>query len=140
LTLARGRIAWSASVHDERDHDGGHAGGGGGLDAELGVFKDEAVFWGDAEALGCEQEAVGRGLGVDVVSGGDDGVEFIEQANGCERADDRIPAAAGGDGEGDAAVLGGDVLDDFRNGFEAGKLGEVESLLAHGEGVDRHGE
>jgi len=71
-----------------------------------------------------------------VVPGADDGVEFVEQTNGGERADDRISAAAGGDGEGDEAVLRVDVLDYFGDDFEAGKLREVERFLAGGEGLD----
>jgi hypothetical protein len=128
----------SVSVHDEGDHDGGHSGGGCGLDAEEGVFKDEAVVGRNAEILGGEEKAIGGGLGVLIVSGGDDGVEFVEQADCGEGTDDRISAAAGGDGEGDAAVLRGDVLYDFRNDFEAGKLREVEGFLARGEGFDGH--
>ena len=30
------------------DADGGHAGGGGGLDADVGVFEDEAMLGVDA--------------------------------------------------------------------------------------------
>ena len=62
------------------DPDGGHAGGGGGLDADVGVLEDEAGGWFDAEALGGEEEGVGGGLGVGVVAGADEGVEEVEDA------------------------------------------------------------
>src|ERR1035438_9258862 len=42
----------SASFERGCDFDGGHTGGGCGLDTHFGVFEDEAVFGGDAEAGG----------------------------------------------------------------------------------------
>jgi hypothetical protein len=60
---------FSGPVHDERDHDPCHSGGGGCLDAEHGVFEDETVFRGDSELFSCEQKAIGCGLGVLVIAG-----------------------------------------------------------------------
>jgi len=53
------------------------------------VFGDRtvgllALAFRHTEALGREQEAVGCRLGVDIVAGGNDGVEFVEQADGGE--------------------------------------------------------
>ena len=59
------------------DFDRGHAGGGGGVDAHLRVFEDEAVGGGDAEAFGGEEERLGVGLGVGVVAGADESFKAV---------------------------------------------------------------
>jgi len=87
------------------DQDPLHAGGFGGLDADLGVFEDEAFFRGDAEAAGGFEEGVGRGLAVDVILGADDCVEFIGDAQGVEGLEDYAAVSAGSDGHGAGAVV-----------------------------------
>ena len=44
------------------DFDGGHSGGGCRLNAQIGVFKDEAICWRDAEPRGGNEKGVGAGL------------------------------------------------------------------------------
>ena len=95
------------------DFDGGHSGGGCGGDAHVSVFKDEAIFWSDAEKLGAQEVCIGGGFAVDVVFSADDGFEFIHEAESGERIGDRVAAAAGDDGEGDSAVFGLDDFDDL---------------------------
>ncbi len=120
--------------------DGGHAGGGGGLDADVGVFEDEAVLGVDAQTLGGEEEGVGGGLGVSIVAGTDKGVEEIEDAEGFEGADDGFASAAGDDGEGDFAVLEVDLFEDLGDGLELMDEVVVEGLFAVGEFGDGDGE
>ena len=122
------------------DPDGGHAGGGGGLDADVGVLEDEAVFGVDAEALGGEEEGVGGGLGVGVVAGTDEGVEEVEDAEGFQRSDDGLAGAAGDYGEGDVAVLEVDLFEDFGDGLKLVDEVVVEALFAVGELFDGDGE
>src|ERR1039458_6043962 len=98
---------FETSFKGRRDLDGGHSGCGCRLDAHVGVFEDEAVLWGDAEAGGGDEIGVGSGLAVLVVFRADDGFELVHEAKGGERVGDRVAAAAGDDGEGDAAGLGG---------------------------------
>jgi len=122
------------------DPDGGHAGGGGSLDADVGVLEDEAIFRVDAEALGGEEEGVGCWLGVGVVAGADQGVEEVEDAEGFERADDGLAGAAGDDGEGDVAVLEVDLFEDLGDGAELIDEAIVEAFFAMGELGDGDGE
>jgi hypothetical protein len=122
------------------DADGGHAGGGGGLDADVGVFEDEAVLGVDAQALGGEEEGVGSGLGMSIVAGTDKGVEEVKDAEGFERADDGFAGAAGDDGEGDFSVLEVDLFEDFGDGFELVDEVVVEGLFAVSEFGDGDGE
>src|ERR1019366_10325779 len=91
--------SFEASFKGRKDLDGGHSGSGCGLDAHVGVFENEAVLWGNAEAGGGDEIGVGSGLAVLVVFRADDGFEFIHEAKGGERVGDGVAAAAGGDGE-----------------------------------------
>ena len=144
MTLEFGRavflatIKFRAAFEGRGDADRGHAGGGGGLDAEISVFKDETVSRRDAEALGGGEEGVGRGLAARVIFRADDEVELVEKADGSERVDDRFTAAAGDDCEGNAAVHGVDVFEDFYYGLELRKKFIVEILLAFDDGLDGH--
>src|SRR5579863_1553985 len=88
--------------------DRGHSGGGCGLDAHLGVFKDEAVFGRYAEARRGGEERVGSGFGSRVVLGADKQREAVEQADRSERLDDRFAGAAGNHCKRDLAMLGHD--------------------------------
>src|SRR6185312_14656346 len=118
------------------DFDGGHSGGGGGLDAHVGVFEDEAFFGGDAEAFGGEKEGFGMRLAALVVSGADEGLKFVEEAEGFERGYDGFASAAGDDGEGDGSVAGFDDLEDFGDGGEAVEVLVVEAFLADRGGIN----
>ena len=118
--------------------DGGHAGSGCALNAHISVFEDETIFGSDAEAVRGGEKSVGCGLGTGVVFGADEEIEAVEQADGGERPEDRLAGAAGDDREGDAAMLGVDVLEDFGDGLEAGKVREVEVLFAMGDSFDGH--
>ncbi len=82
---------------DLRHADGGHACGGCGVDAKLGVFEDQARGGLDAEALRGKKEAVRCGLAVSVILGADEGVEFVEEIERGKRSDDGGAAAAGDD-------------------------------------------
>jgi hypothetical protein len=97
--------------------DGGHVGGGGGLDAYFGVFEDEALGGVYVEAVGGEEEGFGAGLAVGVVAGADEGVEEVKDVEGGEGFDDGLVGAAGDDGEGELAVVGVDDFEDFGDGF-----------------------
>ncbi len=99
------------------DADGGHAGSGGGLDADVGVFEDEAVLGVDAEALSGEEEGVRCGLGVSVLAGTDESVEEVEDAKSLEGADDGFASASGDDGERDFTVLEVDLFQDLGDGL-----------------------
>src|SRR5690348_11502525 len=55
------------SFERRRDFDGGHAGGGGCLNADVGVFEDEAVPRIDAQSLCGGEKGIGRGLAARVV-------------------------------------------------------------------------
>jgi hypothetical protein len=121
-----------------RDFDGGHAGGRRCLDAEIGVFKDEAVLRRDAEPVRGEQEGVRRGFGVLVLFRADDGLEAVKQADGGEGLDDRLAGAAGDDGQRQQAVLGVNVLENLRNGLEFGQQLVVKILFADAERTDGH--
>jgi hypothetical protein len=118
--------------------DRGHSCGGCSLDTHLSVFKDEAVSGRDAEAGSGGEERVGRGLGARVVLRADKDGEAVEQMDSGERLDDGLAAAAGDDGERNAALLGIDVLEDFRYRLEVRELVVIEALFAFGDGVDRH--
>lgn len=118
------------------DPDGGHAGGGGGLDADVGVLEDQAVFRVDAETLGGQEEGVGGGLGVGVVAGADQGVEEVEDAEGFQRADDGLAGAAGDYCEGNVAVLEVNLIEDLGDRAELIDEAIVEALLAVGEFLD----
>jgi hypothetical protein len=122
------------------DADGGHAGSGGRLDADVGVLEDEALFGVDAETFGGEEEGIGGGFGVGVVAGTDEGVEEVEDSQSFQRADDRVAAAAGDDGEGDLAVLEVDLFEDLGDGLEVVDEVVVEGLLAVGEFLNGDGE
>jgi hypothetical protein len=122
------------------DFDGGHAGGGGGLDAEVGVFEDEAVLGGDAQALGGEEVGLGVGFGVGVVAGADEGVEEVEEVEGFQGFDDGLVGAAGDDCKGNLSVHSLDVFKDLGDGLELRKEVVVEGLLAVGDLLDGHGE
>jgi hypothetical protein len=108
------------------------------LNAEVGVFEDQAIRGRNAEALSGKKEGIGRRLGVDVFLSANDGLESIEQMDSGERTNDGVAAAAGYYGEGDVALLGFNVLDDFRDGFQLGQEIEVEALLAIADLLDRH--
>ena len=99
------------------DFDGGHSGCGGGLDAHVSVFEDEAGFGWDAETFGGQEEGLGVGFAAGVVAGADEGVKFVEDSEGVEGAGDRVAGASRDDGEGDLAVAVVDVLEDFGDGF-----------------------
>jgi len=120
--------------------DGGHAGRGRCLDADVGVLEDEAVFRIDTEALGGEEEGIGCGFGVGVVSGADQGVEEVKDAEGFEGADDGLAGAAGDNGEGDVAMLEADLFEDLGDGLELVDEVVVEALFAVGELGDGDGE
>ncbi len=122
------------------DPDGGHAGGGGGLDADVGVLEDEAVFWVDAEAFGGEEVGVGGGLRAPIIARADQGVEEGEEAEGFEGFDDGLAGASGDDGEGELAVLEADLFEDLGNGLDLVDALVVEALFAVGELVDGDGE
>jgi len=92
------------------DADGGHAGGGGGLDAYVGVLEDEAAGWVDAQTAGGEEEGFGAGLAVGVVASADEGVKEVEDVEGFEALDDGFARAAGDYGEGEFAVVVVDLL------------------------------
>lgn len=120
------------------DFDGGHSGGGGGLDTHVGVFEDETFFGGDAESIGGEEEGFGMGLAALVISGADEGLEFVEEAEGFEGGDDGFAGAAGDDGEGDGSVGGFDDLKDFGYGGESVEVFVVEAFFSDGGGVNGH--
>ena len=73
-----------------------------------------------------------------VVAGANEGIEAVEQSKGGERGGDGFASAARDDGEGYAAVLIVDVLDDFGDGLELREQFEIQALLADGDGVDGH--
>jgi hypothetical protein len=93
---------------DKSGHkDRGHAGGGRSLDAEIGVFEDQAFFGWHAEPLGREQKCIGGGLAVRVIFRADnrlaaafarfgrlhlksvvEAVEVIEESDGAKQFDD----------------------------------------------------
>ena len=122
------------------DADRGHAGGGGGLDADVGVLEDEAMGGVDAEARGGEEEGIGGGFAALIVAGADEGVEEVEEAESFKGFDDGLAGAAGDDGEGDVAVLEVDLFEDLGDGQELVDEVVVEALLAVGELVDGDGE
>jgi hypothetical protein len=107
------------------------------LDADVGVFEDEALGGVYVEAVGGEEEGFGGGLAVGVVAGADEGVEEVEDVEGFEGFDDGLAGAAGDNGEGELAVVGVDDFEDFGDGFEIVDEGVVEVFLAGGEGFDR---
>src|SRR5271165_5680363 len=115
------------------DFYGDHAGGGGGFDAQIGVFEDKAVGGRYAEAFGSEEEAVGSRLAALVVFSADESIELVEQIDGAEGGGDGVAAAAGDDGKGNAAVLEVDVLDDLGDGLEGGDELVVKGFLAGGD-------
>jgi len=123
-----------------RDADGGHAGGGGRLDADVGVLEDEAVSGVDAEARGGQEVRIGGGLGALIIARADEGVEEGEEAEGFEGFDDGLAGAAGDDGEGDVAVLEADLFEDLGDGLNLVDALVVEALLAVREFVDGDGE
>jgi len=122
------------------DPDGGHAGGGGGLDADVGVLEDEAVLRIYAETLGGQEEGVGGGLGVDVIAGADQGVKEVEDAQSFQRPDDGLAGAAGDYCEGNVAVLEMDLFKDLGDGLELVDEVVVEALFAVGEFLNGDGE
>jgi hypothetical protein len=122
------------------DSNGGHAGRGRRLDADVGVLEDEAVFGVDAEAGGGEEEGVGGGLAALIIARADEGVEEVEEAEGFEGSDDRFTGATRDDGEGDVAVLEVDLLEHFGDGLELVDEVVVEALLAMGKFIDGNGE
>ena len=125
-------LAWLGNA------DGGHSGGGCGLNSHVSVFKDEAIFGRDAEACGSGEECVWSGLGARVVLGADEEGKPIEKADRGERLDDRLAGAAGDHGKRDAALLGIDVFEHFGNGLELREKPVVETLFALGDGFDGH--
>jgi hypothetical protein len=122
------------------DADRLHAGGSGGLNAHVGVFKGEAGFRGDVELLRGEEEGLGVGLGFFVVAGADHHVELVEEAEDAERGGDGFARGAGDDGEGDPRVGFFDLLENFGDGGEFGEELVVEALLAERDFFDGHGE
>ena len=106
-----------------------HAGGFGGLDADLGVLEDEAFFGGDAEAAGGFEEGVGRGFAVDVILGTDDCVEFIGDSQGLEGLEDDAAVSAGSDGHGAGAVVLVYQLDHGLDGEDLRDHLDVDFLL-----------
>ena len=82
----------------------------------------------------------GAGFGVGVVAGADEGVEEMEDAEGFEGADDGLAGAAGDYGEGDAAVVEVDLLEDLGDGLELVDEFVVEALFAMGELGEGDGE
>jgi hypothetical protein len=122
------------------DADGRHPGGGGGLDADVGVLEDEAGGGVYPQAGGGEKEGVGGWFGVGVVAGTDEGVEEVQDAEGFEGADDGLAGASGDDGEGDVAVLEVDLFEDLGDGLELVDEFVVEALLAVRKLFDGDGE
>ena len=122
------------------DPDRGHAGGGGCLDADVGVLEDEALAGVDTEAGGGEEEGVGGGFAALIIARTDESVEEVEEAEGVEGFDDGLAGAAGDDGEGDVAVLEVYLLEDFGDGLELVDEVVVEALFAVGKLVDGDGE
>ena len=122
------------------EFDGGHAGGGGALDVEEGVAEDEAVFRGDVEELGGEEEGVGGGFAVRDVFDGDDDGEEVADGEIVERAEDGGAVAAGGDGDGFAS--GGEFAgegDDFGDGLDGVVEFVEEEVLGAGDVVGVEG-
>src|SRR5579863_1849624 len=120
--------------------DRGHAGCSGGGNAHLSVFKDQAIFWFDAEALSGDEEAIGGGLATRIVFSADEDVELAEEAERSERVDDGASAASGDDRQRDVAVFGFDMLYHFGDGLEVVDEFEIEGLFTFCEGIDRHAE
>jgi hypothetical protein len=121
-----------------RYEDRRHSRGGCGVDAKCGVLEDQARCRFYAEAFGGKEEAVGRGLAVYVIFGADESVEFVEDAESGERTDDGLASTAGDNCEGNATVLGEQVLEYARDRFELRKQFEIEGFFAGGERFDGH--
>jgi hypothetical protein len=115
------------------DTDRGHPGGGGRLDADVGVLEDEAGGRLNSQPGGGKEEGVGGGLAVLVIACADQGVEELEKAEGIERRNDRFAGATGDDGEGNFAVLKTDLLEDLWDGLKLMDEVVVEAFLAVGE-------
>ena len=63
------------------DVDVCHAGGNGGLDSQVAVFVDEAVFGGDVDELGGFEEQVGCGFAMGDVAHAHDHIEEVFDAD-----------------------------------------------------------
>src|SRR5580704_18829231 len=87
---------------------------------------------------GGSQKSFGIRLAFLVVSGTNQYVEPIEQMESRQRRGHRFPGASRDDREGDAAVLGEDVLQDFGNGSQLRKEFEIEVFFPAGHGLHRH--
>ena len=118
ITTLLARDSGSRTCGWLRHPDRSHSGGGCGIDAELGVFEDQAAGRFYAEAFGGKKKAVGRGLAMRVVFGANESVEFVEQAERCERTDDRSAAAAGDNGQSGCGHAGRERARDRGDGFE----------------------
>jgi hypothetical protein len=89
--------------------DGSHAGSRCRLNAQVRVFKDQAIFRRHAKPGGGKQKRIRSRLAVDVILRADDGLEFVQQMQCAESLRHRDSPAAGNHGKGNPAVLG---LDD----------------------------
>src|SRR5208283_3494360 len=84
----------SVSVQDERNHHGGHSGSGCRMNAQGCVLKNQAILRSYAKSLGSNKEWVRGRFGILVVFRRHDGIEFVEQIEDRQGADDRFSTAA----------------------------------------------
>jgi hypothetical protein len=115
-----------------------HAGGGGGLNAHLRVFEDEAGGGRNVKLFCGEEERLGVGLGAGIVAGADEDIEFVEEAEDLERFGDGLARGSGDDSEGDFFVGGFDLLKDFRDGGGFGQELVVKAFFTTGDFFDGH--
>ena len=108
------------------------------MDAEVGVFEDQAACGRDTEAVGGQEEGFGVGLAVFVVFGADQSVEAVEYLERVERCGDGFAGATGNYGEWDFAMPGVDVFEDFGDGFQLWKEFVVQLFFARADGFDGH--
>jgi hypothetical protein len=121
------------------DGEDGYAGASGGFDADVGVFDDEAIGWGEVEFFGGEEKDVGGGFSVGDIISTDDGGEVLVEACCGEDGVEVFAWGGGSDGCGDILVAeGGEEFagagEDVDTGFA--DEGAVEGFLAVGESFD----
>ncbi len=87
-----------------------------------------------------QEEGLWVGLGVGVIAGADEDVEFVFEMKSAQRGGDGFTRGSRDDGKGDAPVRLFDLLEDLGDGGELREKFVVEILFAVGDFFDGHGE